>query len=114
MHLSCKNREAKVVDFDSSVIVGDDGPNIATALMRERVAQQIHAGSPVTSFGGERDFNASLNYEALAYHLKVLAIAITYGGPVLLQFQDELKLAIRYAFTVMELAMMSFALFLRV
>lgn len=35
---------------------------------------------------------------ALEYHLKVLAIAITYGGSVLLQLRDELKLAIGCAF----------------
>ncbi|XP_074569693.1 proteasome activator subunit 4 [Curcuma longa] len=64
-------------------------------------------GSPVTSFGGERDFNASPTRKAmlspalettLEYHLKVLAMAITYGGPVLLQFRDELKLVIGCAF----------------
>lgn len=43
MHPSCKNREAKVVDFDSSIIAGAVGPSIGSAEMRERAAQQIHA-----------------------------------------------------------------------
>ena len=35
---------------------------------------------------------------ALEYHLKVLAIAISYGGSELLQFRDKLKEAIGSAF----------------
>jgi len=35
---------------------------------------------------------------AVEYHLKVLAIAISYGGPALLKYKDELKKAIAAAF----------------
>lgn len=35
---------------------------------------------------------------ALEYHLNVLAIAINYGGPVLLQFKNQLLLTIGSAF----------------
>lgn len=35
---------------------------------------------------------------AIEYHLKVLSIAISYGGPSLLHYKDEFKEAIFYAF----------------
>ncbi|ONK69303.1 uncharacterized protein A4U43_C05F21440 [Asparagus officinalis] len=35
---------------------------------------------------------------AVEYHLKVLAVAISYAGPALLHYKDELRKAIAYAF----------------
>ncbi|WOL13929.1 proteasome activator subunit 4 isoform X2 [Canna indica] len=64
-------------------------------------------GTPISGFGGGRTFDASVTAKAtlspaletaLEYYLKVLAIAISYGGPGLLQFRDDLKLAIESAF----------------
>ncbi|XP_072991036.1 proteasome activator subunit 4 [Typha latifolia] len=64
-------------------------------------------GTPVTGFGGKGASKGSSVTKAtlspaletsVEYHLKVLAIAISYGGPVLLHYQDELKEAISSAF----------------
>lgn len=66
-------------------------------------------GTPISGFGGGRRFDASVSTKmqaalspaletALEYHLKVLAIAISYGGSELLQFRDKLKEAIGSAF----------------
>ncbi|XP_038972814.1 proteasome activator subunit 4 isoform X1 [Phoenix dactylifera] len=65
-------------------------------------------GTPVSGFGGgasgassSTKLQATLSpalETALEYHLKVLAITISYGGPVLLHYRDELKEAIASAF----------------
>lgn len=66
-------------------------------------------GTPVTGFGGRGAFKTSEASKekpmvspaletAIEYHLKVLSIAISYGGPSLLHYKDEFKEAIFYAF----------------
>lgn len=61
----------------------------------------------ISGFGGTGVSDASLSNKvtlsqaleaAVEYHLKVLAIAISFGGLVLLQYRDELKEAITSAF----------------
>nr|XP_009762109.1 PREDICTED: proteasome activator subunit 4 isoform X1 [Nicotiana sylvestris] len=66
-------------------------------------------GTPVTGFGGRGDFRTSESSKAkptvspaletaIEYHLKVLSIAISYGGPSLLHYKDQFKEAIFDAF----------------
>lgn len=66
-------------------------------------------GTPVTGFGGSRNFNDSLSTKAkptlspaletsIDYQLKVLSVAISYGGPALLRYKDLFKEAIFSAF----------------
>ncbi|GAB4849826.1 hypothetical protein Ancab_004625 [Ancistrocladus abbreviatus] len=66
-------------------------------------------GTPTTGYGSRGTFNASVtNKEKLAispalessidYQLKVLSVAISYGGPHLLRYQDQFKEAIAMAF----------------
>lgn len=66
-------------------------------------------GTPVTGFGGRGSFKTSEASKAkstvspaletaIEYHLKVLSIAISYGGPSLLRYKDEFKEAIFDAF----------------
>ncbi|XP_055822371.1 proteasome activator subunit 4 [Solanum dulcamara] len=66
-------------------------------------------GTPVTGFGGRGAFKTSEASKAkpmvspaletaIEYHLKVLSIAISYGGPSLLHYKDEFKEAIFDAF----------------
>ncbi|KAM7499059.1 hypothetical protein LguiA_023473 [Lonicera macranthoides] len=66
-------------------------------------------GTPSTGFGGSRTFDASISSKAkptlspaletsIDYHLKVLSVAISYGGPVLLRYKEQFKEAIISAF----------------
>ncbi|KAF9589945.1 hypothetical protein IFM89_029561 [Coptis chinensis] len=66
-------------------------------------------GLPVTGFGGSGTFDDSISTKskptispaleaAVDYQLKILSVAISYGGPVLLHYRDQLKEAIISAF----------------
>lgn len=66
-------------------------------------------GIPLTGFGGSGNFTTqSINKEkatlspaletSIDYQLKVLSIAISYGGPSLLHYKDQFKEAIHSAF----------------
>ncbi|KAK3024317.1 hypothetical protein RJ639_042999, partial [Escallonia herrerae] len=66
-------------------------------------------GTPVTGFGGSGTFDASVSSKAkpslspaletsIDYQLKVLSVAINYGGPALLRYKDQFKEAILSAF----------------
>ncbi|KAK0602445.1 hypothetical protein LWI29_033449 [Acer saccharum] len=66
-------------------------------------------GTPVTGFGGRGATEASVLSKAkptlspaletaIDYQLKILSVAISYGGPALLHYKDQLKEAIVSAF----------------
>ncbi|XP_024018767.1 proteasome activator subunit 4 [Morus notabilis] len=66
-------------------------------------------GIPVTGFGGRGVSDSSTSTKgkptispaletAIDYQLKILSVAISYGGPVLLRYKDQLKEAIISAF----------------
>ncbi|CAL5335470.1 unnamed protein product [Camellia sinensis] len=66
-------------------------------------------GTPTTGFGGEGISDASVSSKvkptlspaletAIDYQLKVLSVAISYGGPALLRYKDQFKKAIVSAF----------------
>ncbi|KAK2971931.1 hypothetical protein RJ640_004951 [Escallonia rubra] len=66
-------------------------------------------GTPVTGFGGSGTFDASVSSKAkptlspaletsIDYQLKVLSVAINYGGPALLRYKDQFEEAILSAF----------------
>ncbi|XP_058787950.1 proteasome activator subunit 4 [Vicia villosa] len=66
-------------------------------------------GTPGTGFGGAGTFDTSASAKvrstispaleaAIDYQLKVLSVGITYGGPALLRYKDQLKEAIFLAF----------------
>ncbi|GKV36472.1 hypothetical protein SLEP1_g44600 [Rubroshorea leprosula] len=66
-------------------------------------------GTPVTGFGGRGLLDASVSTKAkpslspaletaIDYQLKILSVAISYGGPALLRCQDQFKEAIVSAF----------------
>jgi proteasome activator subunit 4 len=66
-------------------------------------------GTPSTGFGGTGTFDASVSIKekptlspaletSIDYHLKVLSVAISYGGPELLRYKDQLKETITSAF----------------
>ncbi|KAM1341287.1 hypothetical protein ACFX2F_005761 [Malus domestica] len=66
-------------------------------------------GTPATGFGGRGICGASVSTKvkptispaletAIDYQLKVLSVAISYGGPVLLRYKDDFKEAILSAF----------------
>ncbi|XP_059662328.1 proteasome activator subunit 4 isoform X2 [Cornus florida] len=66
-------------------------------------------GTPTTGFGGRGFSDASASSKAkstispaletaISYQLKVLSIAISYGGPALLRYRDQFKEAIVSAF----------------
>ncbi|GLT79522.1 hypothetical protein SLA2020_510070 [Shorea laevis] len=66
-------------------------------------------GTPVTGFGGRGLLDASVSTKAkpslspaletaIDYQLKILSVAINYGGPALLRCQDQFKEAIVSAF----------------
>ncbi|MCI02912.1 proteasome activator complex subunit 4-like, partial [Trifolium medium] len=66
-------------------------------------------GTPSTGFGGGGTFDASASTKvrssispaleaAIDYQLKILSVGITYGGPALLRYKDQLKEVIFLAF----------------
>lgn len=66
-------------------------------------------GTPGTGFGGGGTFNTSASTKvrstispaleaAIDYQLKILSVGITYGGPALLRYKDQLKEVIFLAF----------------
>ncbi|XP_073225318.1 proteasome activator subunit 4-like [Cicer arietinum] len=66
-------------------------------------------GTPGTGFGGSGIFDASASTKvrstispaleaAIDYQLKILSVGITYGGPALLRYRDQLKEVIFLAF----------------
>ncbi|PIA58294.1 hypothetical protein AQUCO_00500316v1 [Aquilegia coerulea] len=66
-------------------------------------------GLPVTGYGGSGSFDNSISNKskpmispaletAVDYQLKILSVAISYGGPVLLRYKDKLKEVILTAF----------------
>ncbi|KAJ3694711.1 hypothetical protein LUZ60_000088 [Juncus effusus] len=89
-------------------------PEEAALRLMKPVLNKIFAalnGTPVTGFvesdcGGDSDSSAAAKKAtlspaletSLAYHLRVLAIMISYSGPVLLKYRDEMKQVIVSAF----------------
>ncbi|WOG97891.1 hypothetical protein DCAR_0417232 [Daucus carota subsp. sativus] len=66
-------------------------------------------GTPVTGFGGRGNFDSAVSSKGKAtlspaletsidYQMKVLSVAISYGGPALLQYSNQFKDAIVAAF----------------
>ncbi|KAJ6818123.1 proteasome activator subunit 4 [Iris pallida] len=84
-------------------------PELASIHLIKPILMEITSsleGTSVSSFGG-RVSDASFSTKAtispaletaVEYHLKVLAIAISYWGPAVLRYKDELKEAIASAF----------------
>ncbi|XVE80634.1 hypothetical protein DITRI_Ditri14bG0155000 [Diplodiscus trichospermus] len=67
------------------------------------------SGTPVTGFGGRGSLDTSVSTKAkptlspaletaIDYQLKILSVAISYGGPALLHYRDHFKEAIVSAF----------------
>ncbi|XP_039119734.1 proteasome activator subunit 4 isoform X1 [Dioscorea cayenensis subsp. rotundata] len=85
-------------------------PEEAAAHLIKPILMSINSslkGTPVTGFGGRGASEVSFSRKStlspaletsVEYHLKILAIAISYGGPALIQYKDELKEAIASAF----------------
>lgn len=85
-------------------------PGEAVAHLIKPILMSISSsleGTAVSGFVRRRDSDASISTKAsispaletaVEYHLKVLAIAISYAGPALLEYRDELKKVIASAF----------------
>ncbi|XP_073098688.1 proteasome activator subunit 4 isoform X3 [Elaeis guineensis] len=85
------NPEEAAIHLIKPILIG------ITTSLREMPATAFGGGSSGASSSTKATLSPALE-TAVEYHLKVLAIAISYGGPVLLHYRDELKDAIASAF----------------